>query len=209
MPPPKRLVVASVNLGQSGSSKCVGCLLAKLVLSTSTTMSTSAITASWHIDRIIKACNIRSDKLNALLCFSNRFAQSQDVVCIGSHSRLNCIDSACYTLQCSCKVCLVLSGLVAEPNEQCDKNDYCDDVQSNVLSPSSSIIVLVHNTYMFSECDIALKGGTLQHLIQSREIFPCCFQVASQLLLGCQTEMDGRQNEIDIPGSHPHPLCDP
>lgn len=155
MPPPKRLVVASVNLGQSGSSKCVGCLLAKLIISTTT--STSTMSASWHIDCIIQVGNICSDELNALLCFSNRFAQSQDIVSICSHSRLNCIDSARYTLHSSCKVCLVLSGLVAEPNEQCDKNDSCDDVQSNVLSPSSSIIVLVHNTYMFSECDIALK----------------------------------------------------
>ena len=207
MPPPKRLVVASVNLGQSGSSKCVGCLLAKLVISATT--STSTMSASWHIDCIIKSSNIISNELNALLHFSNRVVQARDALTIGSHSRLNCIDSACYTLYCSCKVCLVLSGLVAEPNEQCDKNDSCDDVQSNVLSPSSSIIVLVHNTYMFSECDIALKGGTLQHLIQSREIFPRCFQVVSQLLLGCQTKMNGRQNEIDIPGSHPHPLCNP
>ena len=146
MPPPKRLVVASVNLGQSGSSKCVGCLLAKLVISTTT--STSTMSASWNIDRIIKACNIRSDELNALLCFSNRVAQSQDVVCIRSNSRLNRIDSACYTLNCPCKICLILSGLVAEPNEQCDKDYTCDDVQSNVLSPSSSIIISFHMKYI-------------------------------------------------------------
>ena len=177
MPPPKRLVVASVNLGQSGSSKCVGCLLAKLVISATT--STSTMSASWHIDCIIKSSNIISNKLDALLCSRNRIAQANDVVCVSCYCRLNCVNSACDTLHSSCKICLILTGLVAEPNEQCNENDSCDDVQSNVLSPSSSIIVLVHNTYIFSECDIALNGGTLQHLFQSRERFPCCFQVAS------------------------------
>lgn len=62
---------------------------------------------------------------------------------------------------------------------------------------------------MFSECDIALKEESLQLRFQSGEMLPCCFQVASQLLLGSQTEMYGGEYEIDIPGCHPHPLCDP
>lgn len=146
MPPPKRLVVASVNLGQSGSSKCVGCLLAKLVISATT--STSTMSASWHIDCIIKSSNIISNELNALLHLSDSIVQTIDVLTIGSHSRLNCIDSACYTLNCPCKICLILSGLVAEPNKQCNENDSCDDVQSNVLSPSSSIIISFHMKYI-------------------------------------------------------------
>ena len=146
MPPPKRLVVASVNLGQSGSSKSVGCLFAKLVISATT--STSTMSASWHIDGIIQACNIISNKLDALLCSRNRIAQANDVVCVSSHSRLNRIDSACYTLNCPCKICLILSGLVAEPNEQRNKDDSCDDVQGNVLPPSSSIIISFHMKYI-------------------------------------------------------------
>ena len=207
MPPPKRLVVASVNLSQSGSSKCVGCLLAKLVISTTT--STSTMSASWHIDCIIKSSNIISNELNALLHFSNRVVQARDALTICSHSRLNCVDSADNSLHTCSKICLVFSGLVAEPNGKDYQGNHYNCPQSGVLSPLSSIIVLVHNTYMFSECDIALNGGTLQHLFQSREIFPRCFQVASQLLLGSQTEMYGGEYEIDIPGCHPHPLRDP
>lgn len=146
MPPPKRLVVASINLGQSGSSKCVGCLLAKLVISATT--STSTMSASWHIDCIIKSSNIISNELNTLLHFSNRVVQARDALTIGSHSRLNCIDSAHNTLDTCSKICFLLSGFVQEPQEYCKHNDTCDDVQSNVLSPSSSIIISFHMKYI-------------------------------------------------------------
>ena len=142
MPPPKRLVVASVNLGQSGSSKCVGCLLAKLIISATT--STSTMSTSWHIDCIIKSSNIISNELNALLHFSNRVVQARNALTIGSHSRLNCIDSAHNTLDTCSKICFLLSGFMQEPKEHSEHNDKCDDVQSNVLSPSSSFISSFH-----------------------------------------------------------------
>lgn len=49
----------------------------------------------------------------------------------------------------------------------------------------------------------------LQVRFLCKKMFPRNFQVASQLLLGCQTKMNRGKNKIDIPGCHSHPICDP